>query len=110
MFYSTHYSSPIGLIMLGSDGKSLAGLWIEGQKYFGDTVTEKMEEKDDLSVFSSVKKWLDRYFAGKNPGIVDLPLAPNGGEFRRNVWNILCDIPYGEVTTYGDIAKSMAKK
>jgi methylated-DNA-[protein]-cysteine S-methyltransferase len=39
-----------------------------------------------------------------------LPLAPIGGEFRQNVWNILCEIPYGEVITYGDIAKKIAAK
>ena len=37
MYYSTRYSSPLGSIMLGSDGDNLVGLWIEGQKYFGDT-------------------------------------------------------------------------
>lgn len=39
-----------------------------------------------------------------------MPLAPVGSEFRQNVWTILCEIPYGEVTTYGDIAKKMAAK
>jgi methylated-DNA-[protein]-cysteine S-methyltransferase len=57
-----------------------------------------------------VKKWLDRYFDGEKPDLSELPLAPTGGEFRRMVWDILCEIPYGEVVTYGDIAKKMAQK
>ena len=37
-------------------------------------------------------------------------LAPVGSDFRQGVWNILCEIPYGKVITYGDIAKKMAAK
>ncbi len=110
MYYSTTYSSPIGSITLASDGVNLVGLWMEGQKYFGDTVSEEIVEKANLPVFKDTKRWLDRYFKGKQPLISDLPLAPNGGEFRKTVWNILCDIPYGEIMTYGDIAKKMAAR
>jgi O-6-methylguanine DNA methyltransferase len=110
MTYSTHYSSPVGSILLASNGESLVGLWIEGQKYFGDTVEEAMNEKFNLPIFTATKNWLDKYFAGQKPVISDLPLAPNGGAFRTAVWDILCEIPYGEVITYGDIAKKMAMK
>lgn len=41
--------------------------------------------------------------------IQELLLAPIGGEFRQRVWKILCTIPYGEVYTYGDIAKKIVK-
>ena len=51
-----------------------------------------------------------RYFAGGRPPVAELPLAPVGGEFRQAVWKILCDIPYGEVTTYGEIARKMAAR
>lgn len=108
MSYSTHYSSPLGRIMLASDGANIIGLWLEGQKYFAATMTEKTVEKENLPVFIAAKSWLDRYFSGEKPAISELPLAPRGGEFRRTVWNILCQIPYGEVTTYGKIAKEIA--
>lgn len=54
------------------------------------------------------KDWLDRYFAGKKPGIAELALAPSGSDFRKAVWKILCEIPYGEVTTYGEISQKIA--
>lgn len=110
MYYSTVYPSPIGLITLACDGDNLVGLWMEGQKYHGNTIPEEMTEKDDMPVFDIVKQWLETYFAGENPGISQLPLAPIGGEFRQGVWRILCEIPYGKVITYGDIAKKMAEK
>lgn len=110
MIYSTHYSSPVGLYTLASNGESLIGLWLEGQKYFGNTVMESMTENPALPIFAVTKKWLDRYFSGEKPAISNLSLAPNGGTFRKAVWDILCEIPYGEVTTYGDIAKKMASR
>jgi len=109
MYYSTYYETPIGRVMLGSDGKNLIGLWNDGQKYFGGTVSEKMIEKQDLEIFDLTKKWLNRYFEGKKPNIDELPLAPIGGEFRQIIWNVLCDIPCGEVITYGEIAEITAK-
>ena len=108
MYYRTKYVSPLGVLVLASDGENIAGLWIEGQKYFGDTVTGEAAENDGLPVFSSARLWLDRYFAGEMPLPSELPLRPNGGDFRHAVWKILCGIPYGEVTTYGAIAKKIA--
>ena len=110
MVYSAHYSSPLGAITLVSDGDSLTGLWLEGQKYFAGTVDEAMVEKGALPVFSVSKNWLDNYFAGKRPAIFGLPLAPKGGTFRIAVWDILRGIPYGSIITYGEIAKEMAAR
>ena len=78
MYYSTKYQSPIGLITLACDGENLAGLWIKGQKYFGDTIPETMTENNNMPIFNDAKKWLDRYFTGKKPDISELQLAPIG--------------------------------
>lgn len=110
MYYSTTYPSPIGLLTLAGDGENLVGLWMEGHKYHGVLSSEALTEKDDIPVFTATKKWLDRYFAGEKPSLFELPLAPAGSEFRREVWALLCEIPYGEVTTYGSIAKEIASR
>ncbi|MDR0576229.1 MAG: methylated-DNA--[protein]-cysteine S-methyltransferase [Candidatus Accumulibacter sp.] len=112
MFYSTVLHSPIGTITLacGSDGKNLVGLWMEGQKYHGGAIAKAMTTNNNMPIFDAAKKWLDRYFAGEKPVVSELPLAPIGGNFRQGVWSILCEIPYGKVITYGDIAKKMARK
>lgn len=103
MYYSTVYLSPLGKITLACDacGKNLVGLWLEGQKYYQGTLKEALIEKDSVPLFDIVKKWLDRYFSGQKPDAAELPLAPQGNAFRQGVWEILCTIPYGEVTTYG---------
>lgn len=109
MIYKTYYDSPVGKILLASKDNKLIGLWIEGQKYYLGNLKEEMQEKDDEEILVKTKKWLDRYFNGKKPKISELDLAPIGSDFAKNVWKILCEIPYGEVTTYGAIAKKMAQ-
>ncbi len=108
MLYSTHYLSPIGEYLITSDGENITGMWMVGQKYFVHNIKEDIVEKSDLPVFTVTKNWLDRYFDGEKPAIFELPLAPKGSEFQQNVWNILIEIPYGEVTTYGKIAQKIA--
>ncbi len=99
-----NYESIIGKLTLVSDGYYLIGLFIENQKYYGSTFSEKMIEKEDLAIFQKTTKWLDKYFMGKNPSIKDIPLKFKDTEFRTLVWNLLLEIPYGEIRTYKDIA------
>ena len=100
----TRYVSPLGTIFLAADNGALAGLWLEGQKYFAATLDEAAVERDDLPVFRQAAAWLDAYFA-KQP-LPDLPpLAPRGSDFRQVVWRLLLEIPYGQVTTYGALAQ-----
>lgn len=111
MFYYTTYKSPIGQITLACDKKeNLIGLWLEGQKYFLDTVGAEIVENDRLEILNATKSWLDRYFKGERPEISELALAPIGNDFRQRVWHILCKIPYGNICTYGDIARIIEKE
>ena len=104
MNYMCKYESPIGKIILVSDGENLTGLWFEGQKYFLNLITE---QKCNLEIFKKTKKWLDIYFSGKEPE-EEIPINFYGTDFRVKVWNILKEIPYGNVITYGEIAKRLA--
>lgn len=108
MLYKTFYESSLGNILIVSDENNIIGLWFEGQKYFLANIKEDITQKDDLPILQSAKLWLDQYFAGQKPNIADLKLAPRGNDFRLTVWKILCEIPYGQLTTYGEIAKKVA--
>jgi len=110
MFFSTNYISPLGAITLAGDGENITGLWLDGQKYYAATVKGRIEERPDLPVFAKAEKWLDAYFSGEKTEISELPLAPVGSAFRKAVWDILCEIPYGQCITYGEIAKRMAAR
>ena len=83
---------------------------MENQKYYLSNFKEEIVETQNLEVLVKKKKWLDKYFNGENPDIKELELNPIGSEFRKSVWEILKKIPYGEVTTYSDIAKEIAKQ
>lgn len=104
--YVTKYNSPIGKLIIASDGEAIIGLWFFGQKHFPQL--EKSTENDDLEIFIDVKRWLDDYFSGLNPKIT-FKLKPEGSEFRCNVWKILSEIPYGKTITYGEIARKISK-
>ena len=107
MEYIHHYDSPLGGITEASDGDHLIGLWFDGQKYFADTLDSDCEEKE-LLVFRQTDKWLDIYFSGKEPGFTP-PINMKTTEFRKSVWKIMLNIPYGNTMTYGEIAEKLAK-
>lgn len=107
MMVKTEYASPVGKLTLVSDGEAIIGLWMAGQKYFAAGIPTNLPVSDDLPVFWKARDWLDRYFSGERPLPGELPLAPQGSAFRQSVWRILCEIPYGQTVTYGEIAKSL---
>ena len=108
MIYMNHYDSPLGGITVSSNGREITGLWFDGQKYFGDTLSKDYEEKP-LPVFDGVKEWLDIYFGGKEPDFTP-PMSMVTTPFRKSVWDILLTIPYGQTMTYGEIADKIAKQ
>lgn len=109
MTYLDSYPSPLGEIVLASDGKAITGLWLSGQKLFGTTITKETKETQ-LPIFEETKRWLDVYFSGKNPGQIPSVSFDGGSLFQKEVWNILLAIPYGKTMTYGEIAKQIESK
>lgn len=110
MLYVSHYSSPIGELLIASKENKIVGLWVENQKHYLANFKEKMIVSDHLEVFLKTKEWLDHYFNGERPNVDDSLLNPVGSDFQKKVWKILLKIPYGEVTTYQKIAQEIAKE
>ena len=109
MYYCVTYKSPLGPLLLVSKEDKLIGLWMYNQKYFCPLKEQPIEDSEN-AVLKKAVSWLDEYFRGNKPDISLLPLAPEGSDFRKEVWDILCTIPYGEVMTYGQIADIIAKR
>ena len=103
MQYISHYRSPLGGMLPAADEQGLTGLWFEGQKYFALHLIDGETEEREIPLFGEVKRWLDIYFSGKEPDF-KVPLHLQGTAFQREVWEILCGIPYGKTVTYGEIA------
>lgn len=106
MHYISYYSSPLGQMMLESDEEHLTGLWFNDQKHSVNTSKDNLT-RDDVPVFKQTRRWLDLYFNGEQPDFLP-PLRMTGSSFRKTVWKILLEIPYGKTTTYGDIARKIA--
>ena len=102
------YDSPIGKIILGSDGKYLTAVVFEGQKYL-DRHIPKNATTGTCSALEDAKLWLAEYFRGNIPKKYP-PMKPNGTAFQRQVWDRLLEIPYGKTVTYGELAKALGCK
>ena len=105
--YTSVYSSELGDILLAADEIGLTGLWFFGQSYFADTLpTEQIAQ--ETPILTQAREWLDEYFSGKEPDFTPT-LHPIGSPFRQAVWKLLLQIPYGQTTTYGEIARQLEK-
>lgn len=99
--YTHKYKSPVGDILLSSDGEFLTGL------SFKFNHKDYNQNQNLNSVFESTILWLDRYFSGKKPDFTP-PFRMTGTDFQVKVWNLLLKIPYSQTTTYGNIANEIA--
>lgn len=95
--YCMQYDSPLGKLLLTCREDGLTGIWFD---------REPAEPKDH-PVLRQTKDWLDGYFRGEPPRM-EIPLALEGTPFQRQVWQLLLTIPYGEVRSYGSLAREIA--
>ena len=108
MTYTMHYDSPLGRILLAADEEGMTGVWFEAQKYFAAKLPPENEE-GTMPVLGDACRWLDVYFSGREPDFTP-KLHLIGSDFRQAVWALLLQIPYGQTTTYGALAKQLAEK
>ena len=110
MQYIKHYNSPLGDLLMAADEQGLTGLWLEGQRIPAqEQEAAKRDTVSDCPALIKTAEWLDIYFKGRDPGFLP-PIHMEGTAFRKEVWEILLEIPYGETTTYGRIAEQIAAK
>ena len=92
------YHSPLGDIVLTSDGLALTGL------RFAEATNG--EPAQDIPPLADACRWLDLYFSGARPDFIPR-LAPQGTPFQQSVWGELLAIPYGHTVSYGYIAQRL---
>jgi methylated-DNA-[protein]-cysteine S-methyltransferase len=97
-----HYESPIGRLLLTSDGNALTGLYMETSRKAQDT--GGWLQDGTAGPLAAALRQLDEYFAGGRRAF-DLPLRLEGTAFQQRVWRELCEIPYGETWSYGQLAQ-----
>jgi methylated-DNA-[protein]-cysteine S-methyltransferase len=102
--YST-VASPIGELLLTSDGKSVTGVYMQKQKH--EARRTKDWKRDDAAL-KQTRAQLQAYFAGELREF-EMPLAAEGTPFQQRVWRALCDIPYGVTISYGELARRIGQ-
>jgi methylated-DNA-[protein]-cysteine S-methyltransferase len=100
--FHTYIDSPLGRLVLMSDGTALTGLYIIDQSEITDERLGK--QSDDAAPFPAARKQLNEYFAGERREF-DVPLNMNGTDFQKTSWSELLKIPYGTTITYGELAR-----
>lgn len=103
--YLQKYSCPMGQLLLAADDSALVQLRFDAEKQLGSLPKDMAFV--ETPVLQATKRWLNIYFSGREPDFMP-PLRPTGTDFQQKVWQLLRQIPYGETTTYGEIARTLA--
>ena len=133
MVFTSTYNSPLGPIVIESDGEALTSLRFGEEKTAlrsGDsgigTVPHPIPTQAacSLPIFDEVTRWLDDYFAGKltenavmlkkdtlnKKNAAQIAAKPKGTLFQQRVWQALLTIPYGKTVSYGELARMVGCK
>ena len=108
------YSTPDGFddLLMCTDGEVLTGLHFV--ETFPETSSELFPETSQSSIMPPVIRdtcrWLDIYFSGLQPDFTPVFLMNDLTPFRKAVLDIVCEIPFGQIITYGDVAKRLGIK
>lgn len=117
MLYKKIYKSLLGDILIVFDEEALFGLYLDRQKEFAEELKDTeiiliddevlySSKEEDYEILRLTETWLDKYFSGEDPGFIP-PIKVSGSEFRKDVWDILLKIPYGETRTYKEVGEAL---
>ena len=95
------YQSPLGRIVMSSDGEALNSLIFSEEELPGPM--------EGCPVLEECVRWLDIFFSGRDPGFTP-PLKAVSTPFRQTVWELLLDVPYGHLISYGELARAAEEK
>ena len=99
--YSALYDSPIGRIIMTSDGDALTSLSFEDSTL----LKTRAETSKKTAALEDATRWLDIYFRGEIPDFTP-KLRPSGTPFRKKIWDAATRIEYGSTAAYADIAEA----
>ncbi|HWC68116.1 MAG TPA: methylated-DNA--[protein]-cysteine S-methyltransferase [Acidimicrobiales bacterium] len=103
----TTIDSPIGPLLLTTDGTSLTGIYLDSERG-ASRPADLGDDDSDHPVLVAAADQLRAYFAGELDEFA-LPLAAVGTAFQKEVWDALAEIPYGETISYGELARRVGK-
>lgn len=108
--FTIHYPTPEAFddLLVSTDGEALTGLWFKGSR---DERRRNIMELSNVKALPPVVKdtfrWLDIYFTGCQPDFIPAYRLEQATPFRKAVVDTMCEIPFGQTVTYGEIAKRL---
>ena len=111
---STTVESPIGTLLVESDGRAITQITLPGKFTQRASMSptssnsNNKTENENSAVLSRAVRQLDEYFAGKRTEF-DLPLELEGTAFQKDVWLALAEIPYGKTISYAELASMVGR-
>ncbi len=99
-------SSPVGDLYLAAGIQGLTDLTLQKERIGEIGKTEQSDVNQAQEILLKVRQQLEEYFAGRRHQF-DVPLAPKGTEFQKQVWQALINTQHGETLSYGDIANNI---
>lgn len=117
MLYKKIYKSLLGDILIVFNEEALFGLYLDRQEEFADKLKDTeiilfydevlfSSKEEDYKILRLTETWLDKYFSGGDPDFIP-PINVSGSEFRKDIWDILLKIPYGETRTYKEVGEAL---
>lgn len=111
--------SPLGDLLLAASSEGISEVWLPGQwpdehaaapdmRAAPGVLSSSAEGVGARRALEAAEHWFTEYFAGGQPDLASVPLNPMGTVFRQRVWAKLQQIPYGNLTTYGSLARTVA--
>ena len=94
--------SPIGPLTALATARGIAGLWFDDQTHHPGALDAPVDARQPHIV--AMQRWLDAYWAGRDPSPTEVDLDLHGSVFQRAVWRALLGIPFGRTRSYGEIA------
>jgi methylated-DNA-[protein]-cysteine S-methyltransferase len=94
--------SPIGPLTALATAKGIAGLWFDDQTHHPGALDAPIDPQQPH--IAAMRRWLEAYWAGRDPSWREVPLDLHGTTFQRAVWKALLTIPLGRTKSYGEVA------
>ena len=106
------YQTPEGFdnMLMCTDGEVLTGLWFAGSRDENKHISDVVETQNVVSlppIIQDTFRWLDDYFSGRQPDFTPAYRMEGLTPFRKAVLDVVCEIPFGQTMTYGDVAKRL---
>jgi methylated-DNA-[protein]-cysteine S-methyltransferase len=105
------YPTPEGFddLLMCTDGEALTGLWFEGSRDENKHTLDIVETRQapSLPVIRDTCRWLNIYFSGRQPDFTPAYRMNDLTPFRKAVLDKVCEIPFGQTMTYGEISKKL---